>query len=165
LKNDLIVGRNPIINSMMLQRIKDHRSNITPPEDLFLTAVGLWKNRKDEFLQTNCELTTYAIRDMLTPDQADTAWTYVDILPEPLPRVFEVIFGELGGEDHFMMVMDGRIYQSYAFEHGVQETQYLPDQPLWKQVSVNSHLFECKPIFFRIGPDLNDLNDLNEINL
>lgn len=135
----------------MLHAIIRHRSQIEIPEHIGLAAVHIWKSQgKDkEFLETNCEITTHAIKDMLTPGKAYTEWIYSKDLPEDIDS-FEVVFGELGGEDHFMFIIGDKIYQSYAFSHGVQESDYDKSKSFWEHVSCDKEKYRSKEYYFII---------------
>ena len=141
----------------MLARIKNHRETVSPPVQITLTAKLVWKFRGKaiEFLYTNCELTTFAIRDMLTPGRADTAWKCVQHLPEPRPHAFEVLFGEVGEEGHFLFVIGNSVYQSFAFKHEVEESPYDSGKPFYAHISEKPHRFSDGPVSFCICPDLS----------
>jgi len=140
--------------NITFQQIKDHRKIINPPEHILGAAKCIWKpiNKAEDFLRTSCELTTYAIKDLITPGQAydEHIWKYSETLPEPKPLFFEVIFGEPGGEEHFMFVIDDKLYQSYAFIHEVIETKYDPSIPLWRQVSHKHDKYINETVYFNI---------------
>lgn len=139
----------------MLQRIKEHRASIQVPDFLLFTAETLWAplGKAETFLRTNCELTTYAIRDLLTPGEADNeqVWQFSAELPEPMPSAVEVIFGEPGQEDHFLFVLKGTVYQSFAFVHELSAVPYQPDKAFWQHIqSPLAAQFKDEPIFYRL---------------
>lgn len=146
----------------MLQQIKDHRAKIDPPTQIASAAQCIWKfsGKDQEFLRTNCDYTTYAIKDLLTPGEAETAWTYSEVT-KPYPYAFEIVFGEFGGEDHYMFVIGDKLYQSFAFVHEVIETSFDPDLPLWKQVSHESHKLANSPVHLYICSKLLNFKDNN----
>lgn len=135
----------------MLEKIINHRRKIDPPEHLKVAALYMWKlqGKDKEFLETNCEMTTYAIKDMFYPGEAYNKWEYSQILPSDAD-MFEVVFGELGGEEHFMFVVGNKVYQSYAFEHGVQESNYDKTKYFWEHISRNKKKYEGMEIYFMI---------------
>lgn len=138
----------------MLENIIQHRACVMDcgriPQHILQTSEKLWRvhNKTREFLETNCELTTFAIRDMLTPHCADTHWTFCQRLCEPWPRAFQVAFGAPGQEHHFFFVLDGHVYQSYAFEHGVQQSALDTRLPLWRHVSCDAEQYRDMPVYF-----------------
>ena len=134
----------------MLQQFKDHRQNIDPPEHISLTADLIWSrhNMHKEFLRTNCEFTVYAIRDYLTPGRANDGdvWVSTTLLPDPQPKIFQVEFDD----DHYMIIHDGQVYQSFAFVTELMSTQYNPQDPFWKYVPANKNYFKNIDTYFYI---------------
>jgi hypothetical protein len=52
-------------------------------------------------------------------------------------------------QDHEFMVHEGKVYQSYAFQHEVQERAFDPGKPYWAHVSHDPEGYKCyQPTFF-----------------
>lgn len=138
----------------LLKKLQEWRGQIEPPDHIQMTAELIWSryDREQEYLRTNCELTTYAIRDYLTPGCAydDEIWVSQTTLPKDA-KCFEVIFGEFGIEDHYMIIINGFVYQSFAFVKELFAMEYDPQIPFWRYVPVeNKTDWKKKPLHFLV---------------
>ncbi len=124
-----------------LQRLVEHRKIMTPAAHLTMMADIHWNPRglKQEYLDTNCEITAQAARELF-----DCEWEYKDILG-PDDNTFVVVFDE---GDHYMFVHEGRVYQSYAFACGVTESEYNPNRPFWAHVVHDAEQYENNDVEF-----------------
>ncbi len=117
----------------------DPRAHV--PVHLLETARFVWPAREIEFLRTNCQSTCARLRHLILPDEAK----WVEVFEPPAVSIYMVQFGD----DHEFMVANGRIFQSYAFEHEVEESAYDARKPYYMHVSRYSDAYRCyRPTFF-----------------
>lgn len=162
----------------ILQKIKDHKRVMKIEKHLQMCADIIWKPQKADkkFINTNCEITAQAAREVISKEiiekttQEDSSkgileieWVCQDKL-DIRDEIFVVAFGEMGGEEHYMVVYNEFVYQSYAFVHEVIETSFDKNKQLWEQISHNKEQHADEPVYF-IVPKRLGLKSIYEDNL
>lgn len=144
--SEMHVTTPPLWASRLVEKVRtlaDHDPRAHISDYLIRTAHMIHSTRQDLFLRTCCMATCERMRHVLSSTVSSTVqWVSSD--DAPVGSVYSVDFD---GE-HELVIVHEWVFQSFAFQHGIECRPYNPHVPIYTHISHGGAELAYAPLTF-----------------